>query len=317
MTKLVRPVILGIKGSRISKKEYFLFKKYPPLGYIIFSRNIENFSQLKNLITELRSINDYKNTLIMIDHEGGRVNRFSKFFSQSKYSAKNFGLTYENNKKEFFKNLNKFINFNSNLFNYLGINLVAAPTLDLFYKNKSDVIGDRSYSSKVEVVQAIGKLVIDMYKKKKILTIAKHVPGHGLSTEDSHFYLPVIKNKLSFLKKNDLACFRNVKSNFLMTAHIVYEDIDKNNPATLSKKLINELIRKQLNFKGLLMSDDICMKALKGSAQTLANKCFAAGCDIVLHCNGDYNQMLSLLESVRPASSSLLAKIIKLFNYTR
>ena len=85
MTKLVRPVILGIKGSRISKKEYFLFKKYPPLGYIIFSRNIENFSQLKNLITELRSINDYKNTLIMIDHEGGRVNRFSKFFSQSKY----------------------------------------------------------------------------------------------------------------------------------------------------------------------------------------------------------------------------------------
>ena len=97
----------------------------------------------------------------------------------------------------------------------------------------------------------------------------------------------------------------------------VYERIDKNNPATLSKKLINELIRKQLNFKGLLMSDDICMKALKGSAQTLANKCFAAGCDIVLHCNGDYNQMLSLLESVRPASSSLLAKIIKLFNYTR
>ena len=166
MTKLVRPVILGIKGSRISKKEYFLFKKYPPLGYIIFSRNIENFSQLKNLITELRSINDYKNTLIMIDHEGGRVNRFSKFFSQSKYSAKNFGLTYKNNKKEFFKNLNKFINFNSNLFNYLGINLVAAPTLDLFYKKKSDVIGDRSYSSKVEVVQAIGKLVIDMYKKK-------------------------------------------------------------------------------------------------------------------------------------------------------
>jgi beta-N-acetylhexosaminidase len=102
-----------------------------------------------------------------------------------------------------------------------------------------------------------------------------------------------------------------------MTAHIVYEDIDNNNPATLSKKLINELIRKQLNFKGLLMSDDICMKALKGSAQTLANKCFTAGCDIVLHCNGDYNQMLSLLESVRPASSSLLAKIIKLFNYTR
>ena len=155
MTKLVRPVILGIKGSRISKKEYFLFKKYPPLGYIIFSRNIENFSQLKNLITELRSINHYKNTLIMIDHEGGRVNRFSNFLANLNILQKILVLTYENNKKEFFKNLNKFINFNSNLFNYLGINLVAAPTLDLFYKNKSDVIGDRSYSSKVELFKLL------------------------------------------------------------------------------------------------------------------------------------------------------------------
>lgn len=317
MSQSIKPVILGIKSFRISKKEYFLFKKYSPLGYIIFSRNIENFSQLKTLIAELRSINKNHNTLIMIDHEGGRVNRFFKFFNQSKYSAKNFGQTYETNKKEFFRSMNKFINFNSNIFNYLGINMVAAPTLDLFYENKSNVIGDRSYSRKVRVVQDIGKLVVNMYKKKNILTIGKHVPGHGLSTEDSHFTLPTIKEKLSFLKKNDLACFHKVGSDFLMTAHIIYESIDKNNPATLSKKLINQLIRKYLDFNGLIISDDICMKALRGSIPNLGNKCLEAGCDIVLHCNGDYNQMYSLLENLKPARSSLLIKIIKLFNCDR
>ena len=315
MNSPFKPVILGLSGSKISKKEYFLFKKHLPLGYIIFTRNIENFSQLKNLITQLRSINPNKKTFIMIDHEGGRVNRFLNFFNQFNYSAKIFGDHFRGNKKIFKKQMSKFINFNSNLFNYLGIDLVAAPVLDLFHKNKSDVIGDRAYSSNVREVQSIAKIVISEYKKKGIYTVGKHVPGHGLSDQDSHFVLPIVRESKQFLMNNDFACFKNINPHFFMTAHIVYEKFDKNNPATFSSTIINDLIKKDFKYRGIVMSDDICMKALSGSIEERARKSLEAGCDIVLHCNGNFKEMTKLLNAVKPANDLLLAKMIKIFNY--
>jgi len=316
MIVLQKQVILGVSGSSLTKQEYILFKKHLPIGYIIFSRNIKSFLQLKNLITQLKSINSQRNTLIMIDHEGGRVNRFSKFFNQSKFAAKNFGESYTKNKKVFFKDMENFINFNSNLFHYLGVNLVAAPVLDLFYENKSKVVGDRAYSDNPRDVKAIADIVIKKYRERNIMTIGKHVPGHGLSDKDSHFFLPKIRKDKKFLLKNDFAPFDKVNSDFLMTAHIVYEAYDHLNPATFSEIVINDLIRKKLNYKGLVMSDDICMKALSGSISDLTNKCLSAGCDIILHCNGNLNKMTKLLNLLPLAPNSLLAKIIKLFNYT-
>jgi beta-N-acetylhexosaminidase len=311
-----KQVILGISGNLLTKQEYILFKKNLPLGYIIFSRNIKSLLQLKNLITQLKSINPHRKTLIMIDHEGGRVNRFSKFFNQAKFTAQKFGENYKKNKKVFFKDMENFIHFNSNLFHFLGVNLVAAPVLDLFYKGKSKVIGERAYLDNPKDVKAIADIVIKKYKKKNIMTIGKHVPGHGLSDKDTHFFLPKITKDKKFLLENDFAAFEEVKSDFLMTAHIVYEAYDKLNPATLSKIVINDLIRKDLNYKGLIMSDDICMKALSGSVNNLTKKCLNAGCDIILHCNGNLNEMTRLLKLLPPAPNNLLAKIIKLFNCT-
>lgn len=317
MNIFFKPAIVGVSGVSVSKKEYFLFRKHKPLGYIIFTRNIKNLIQLKNLISELRSINHEQNVLIMIDHEGGRVNRFLNLFDQSNYSAKILGNYYQTNKNLFNKEIKKFINFNSNLFKYLGINLVAAPVLDLFYQGKSNVIGDRAYSNKVEIVKAIGNIIVDLYSKKNIFTIGKHVPGHGLSNQDSHFFLPVIKKSKEYLFKNDFRCFEDIKSHFLMTAHIIYEDLDKNLPATHSSLIIKNVIKSKFKFSGLIMSDDLCMKALSGSIEKKISKSFDAGCDIILHCSGDFHEMNKLLRATKFASNNLLAKMNKMFNYNQ
>ena len=191
MNNFFKPVILGISGFYVSKKEYFLFRKHKPIGYIIFTRNIANLTQLKNLVSELRSINPEQKTLIMIDHEGGRVNRFHNLFDQSHYSAKIFGNYYQTNKKLFNKEIKKFINFNCNLFKYLGINLVAAPVLDLFYERKPDVIGNRAYSNKVEVVKDIANKIINLYSKKKFLLLESTFLGMACLIKILIFFYPL------------------------------------------------------------------------------------------------------------------------------
>ncbi len=317
MKSVYKPLILGLSGPRISKEEYFLFKTHLPLGYIIFSRNIKDFLQLKNLIAELKSLNPDQKTLIMIDHEGGRVNRFSNFFNQNNQSAKIFGNYFKADKNKFDLEINKFINFNSNLFNYFGINLIATPVLDLFYPNKSSVISDRAYSENVKEVISIGKIIIKKYFKRRLLTIGKHAPGHGLSNLDSHFHLPIINETKDFLFNNDFECFKNIESPFLMTAHLLYKNIDSIHPATFSSIIIKQIIKKKLKFKGLIMSDDICMKALNGSIESRAARSFEAGCDIVLHCSGNLAEMRRLLTTTKMANKKLLAKMIKIFNYSQ
>ena len=309
-----KPLIVGIEKFFLSKKEINLFKKNSPIGFILFSRNYKDLSQFKSLILQLKLINPFSTPIIMIDHEGGRVNRLNKLINQKKLTAKYFGKLYQNNKKQFNKELKKFINFNSNLFNYLGINLVAAPVLDLFYENKSNVIGDRSFSRNPKLVHLIGSLIINKYKKNKIKTISKHAPGHGLAQVDSHFSLPVVNESFSYLNKNDFRCFNKNKSDFLMTAHILYKNLDPINLATFSKIIIDKVIKKKLKYQGLIMTDDICMNALTGSIMHRAKKSLEAGCDLVLHCNGNYDEMNTLLVRLPTISPKLLKKINKIFN---
>ena len=309
-----KPLIVGIESFFLSKKENNLFKKNLPIGFILFSRNYKNLNQFKSLILQLKLINPFSTSIIMIDHEGGRVNRLNKLINQNKLTAKYFGELYQNNKELFNKELKKFINFNSNLFNYLGINLIAAPVLDLFYENKSKVIGDRSFSSNPKLVRLIGSLIINKYKKNKIKTISKHAPGHGLAKVDSHLSLPIVNKSFSYLIKNDFKCFDKNKSDFLMTAHILYKKLDPMNLATFSKIIIDEIIKKKLRYEGLIMTDDICMKALTGSIMHRAQRSLEAGCDIVLHCNGNYDEMNNLLHGLPTISPKLIKKINKIFN---
>ena len=286
--KQVKPVIFGLSGTSLTKSEISLIKNYTPYGFIIFKRNINSLIQLKKLILSIKNYHK-QSPIIMIDHEGGRINRFSEIFSQKRFSGQYFGELYKNNLKKFFKEANYFINFNTRLFKFLGINTVAYPVMDLIYKETNNVIGDRSFGNEVKTVKKIASYFISEFEKFGIFTVAKHAPGHGLALKDSHYFLPEVSKKKDYLIKNDFNCFKEAKSKFLMTAHIKYKSFD-DLTATYSKKIIS-IIRNDLNYKGIIMTDDICMKALKGSLKYRVKQPLIAGCNIILHCNGNNSEM--------------------------
>ncbi len=286
------PVIFGISGYNLSRDEIKIISENKIFGFIFFKRNILNLDQLRNLINHIKILSLNK-PIFMIDHEGGRVNRFNHIFCQKKYTSLYFGNLYKLNKKKFFIEAKSFINFNVNIFKYLGINTVAYPVADLKYSKTHYVIGDRSFSNQVDIVNKLSKFFIHEYQYHGINCVSKHVPGHGLATKDSHASLPVVKESYRYLIKNDLKCFENLNSKFMMTAHIKYKSLD-NKLATYSKKIIS-IIRKKIKFKGTIMTDDICMGALKESLSYKIVQPLLAGCNVILHCSGNNNEMKKII----------------------
>lgn len=286
-------IIFGINGLKLNLKEIVFFKSYKPWGIILFSRNIDNLEQVKNLTCSIRELFKDKNYPILIDQEGGKVNRFRKIINLDKYNAKYFGDIYKND-KIFYLKFNKFLKINISILKYCGININTVPVLDLFNGNKKSVIGNRAFSKNNKIVIKLSKYLINFYKKYGLGTVTKHIPGHGCTDTDSHFSLPKVAYSFDYLKKNDFKTFKEVNSYLSMTAHILYEKIDINNCATQSKKIIHDIIRKYLNFKGILMSDDICMKALSGGIIKNARLSLEAGCNLLLHCSGKIDEMRKL-----------------------
>jgi beta-N-acetylhexosaminidase len=299
-----RSFIVGIKSTILSTREKTFLLKYKPWGVILFSRNIKSLKQAKNLTGQIKKIFKDSNYPILIDEEGGRVNRLKKIFDTKKFTGEFFGKLYEKDKKSFIHHYKTFIKLTSLLLKSIGVNINTMPILDIRTKSASSIIGDRSFSTKPKVVSAIGDICITEFHSNKIGTVIKHIPGHGLAKVDSHKLTPHIKKSLRYLKKNDFSTFKNKSSLFAMTAHIIYSNIDKINTATHSKKII-QLIRNNIKFKNLIMSDDISMKGLKGSIQENTIKAFDAGCDLVLHCNGNYKEMMEVA-----IQSPLISKFI-------
>jgi len=275
-------IIFGINGFKLNLEEINFFKDYKPWGIILFSRNINNLDQVRNLTSSIRELFKDKNFPILIDQEGGKVNRFRKIINLDKYNAKYFGDIYKNN-KEFYSKFSKFLKINISILKYCGININTVPVLDLFNEDKKSVIGNRAFSKKFNIVIKLSKYLINSYKNSGLGTVIKHIPGHGCTNIDSHFYLPKVSFSLDYLKKNDFRTFKKVNSYLAMTAHIVYEKLDSDKCATQSKKIIKDIIRKYINFRGILMSDDICMKALSGGIVKNAKLSLDAGCNLLLH----------------------------------
>ena len=286
-------IIFGISGYKLNLQEINFFKKYKPWGIILFSRNIDNLEQVRNLTSSIRNIFKDNNFPILIDQEGGKVNRFRKIINLDRYSAKYFGDIY-NNKKIFYSKFNKFLKINSSILKYCGININTVPVLDLFNKNKKSVIGNRAFSQKYNVVIKLSKHLINFYKNSGIEIVTKHIPGHGCTNIDSHYHLPKVQFSFEYLKKNHFKTFKEVNSYLAMTAHILYEKLDPDKCATQSKKIINEIIRNYIKFRGILMSDDICMKALSGGIVKNAKLSLKAGCNLLLHCSGKIDEMKKL-----------------------
>ena len=285
-----RSFITGIKGVKLNKKEINFLKNYKPWGIILFSRNLKDIKQIKSLTKHIRKIFNDRNYPIIIDQEGGRVNRLNKFILLDQLTSEYFGKLFIKNKKEFNLIYKLFIDKTSYFLSSLGININTIPVLDLIHKGSSKIIGDRSYSKDPEIVSKIGDICIKNLKKNSIGSVIKHIPGHGLAKVDSHMFTPIVNKNEKYLIKNDFLSFKNKKTFFAMTTHIIFNQIDNKNTATHSKKLI-KLIRSKIGFKNILISDDLSMKSLKGSLKENTINTFNAGCNLALHCNPNIKEM--------------------------
>ena len=299
--------ITGIKGTKLNKKEIFFLRKYKPWGIILFSRNLNNIKQIKKLTSNIRKIFKDKNYPIMIDQEGGRINRLDKIISLDTFTAEYFGKIYAKDRKKFNILYKLFVDKISYLLKYLGININTVPVLDLRYKGGSNIIGNRSFSKNTKIVSEIGNLCIKYFQNNSIGTVIKHIPGHGLAKVDSHYFTPTVNKKLNYLLDNDFKVFKSKKSSFAMTAHVIFKNIDPINTVTHSKKLI-KIIRNKIKFKNLIISDDLSMKSLKFSLAENTKRAFNAGCDLVLHCNGNFEEMCLVADNSPKLNSFVYKK---------
>jgi beta-N-acetylhexosaminidase len=286
--------IIGLKGLKLTNNEILFLRKNKPWGVILFSRNIKNLHQLKKLIKSIKNIINDNKYPILIDQEGGRVSRLNSIIDLSVFSQNYFGNLFVKNKKLFFYTYKIYVDTVTDIMNEVGININTVPVLDVFRKKSHKIVGDRSFSSNPKIVSEVGNICINLYKKKSIATVLKHIPGHGLSKFDSHYKLDKITEKKKDLIKRDFKPFKNCKSFFAMTAHLIYKEYDEVLTATHSNIIIKEIIRKKIGFNGILISDDISMKSLKYGLENNATMALKAGCNLILHCNGNINEMCKL-----------------------
>ena len=311
-----KAIIISIKGAKLLKKEQILITNEKPWGIILFKRNISSFSQLKKLISNLRKITKDQNFPIMIDEEGETVTRLSKILKHN-FSQQLFGDIYKYNPKLSETLYKDYIDKLSNILKKIGININTVPVLDVLRKKTNKIIGKRSFSKNPFIVKKLGDICVKQYKKNKLGTVIKHIPGHGCSYGDSHLIMPRVNLNLKDLAKIDFFPFKSNKSLFGMTAHILYSKIDKKNVATFSKKIILKIIRKKIGFKGILISDDISMKALKYDLVTNAKKSLSAGCNIVLYCAGKFEETSKLIKEIPYIDKFTSKKTSEFYNFLR
>lgn len=282
--------IFGCAGTALTADEEAFFREVRPWGFILFKRNVETPDQVRRLADALRATVDRPDAPILIDQEGGRVQRLApphwpKYPTGRAYAeiAANDPLTGRAvarlGARLIAEDLRK-----------LGITVDCAPVLDVPAPGGHDIIGDRAYGASVESIASLGRAFAEGLIAGGVLPVIKHIPGHGRATADSHLSLPVVDSPTAALE-SDFAPFRMMSDMpMAMTAHVVYSAIDARQPATTSPAAI-KLIREDLGFGGLIMSDDLSMKALKGDFASRARRSLKAGCDMILHCNGDMTEM--------------------------
>lgn len=309
----IKNVVFGISGLSLTKEEKSFFTEVNPLGFILFSRNCKSPIQIKKLITSLKECVNREEVLILIDQEGGRVSRLKPPYFKCTPPAAHFT---EIAKKDMEAGYNStFDNYLSigNELKSLGINVNCAPVADLYFPDSNIVIGDRSFGQDIEIVTNLCIAVDEALKTANIQSIIKHIPGHGRAMKDSHLDLPTIDTNLDILASTDFLVFKNLRHiKIAMTAHIIYTALDSKLPITLSKAAIS-YIREIIGFNGVIISDDLSMKALHGNLSYLTKTAIDAGCNIILHCNGKMDEMQQINASLSPISD-YLATLIQEFN---
>jgi beta-N-acetylhexosaminidase len=311
-----KAIIISVKGFSLTEKEKLLFLKEKPWGLILFKRNIKSLVQIKFLIKKIRKLTKDKNFPILIDEEGATVSRLRNIINHN-ISASNFGKLYKINDKSCIKIYKNYLNSLCKILKNIGININTIPVLDILRKNTTKVIGERSFSNKKEIVKKLGNVTVTQCRANKILSVIKHLPGHGCSTSDSHLKMPKVNLSKNELNRIDFYPFKSNPAKLAMTAHILYKKIDPKNVATFSKKIIKKVIRDKIGFKGILMSDDISMKSLNYDLITNAKKSLEAGCNLVLYCSGNTNDNFKLIKSVPYIDKFTSKKTSEIYKFLR
>jgi beta-N-acetylhexosaminidase len=284
--------IYGCGGLTLSADERAFFRDVRPWGFILFGRNIQTPDQVRSLVRALRETVGAASAPVLIDQEGGRVARLKPPIWHARLPAARFGELHVDNPEA----AREATYLNARLIAHdlagLGINVDCLPVLDVPVVGSHDIIGDRAFAHDPATVIDLGRAQIEGLVEGGVLPVMKHIPGHGRAGADSHLALPRVDARAEELSASDFVTFRSLDlCPMAMTAHVVYDSIDPQRPATTSPKVIRDVIRGEIGFAGLLLSDDLSMQALDGPLDVRARAALFAGCDVVLHCNGKMDEM--------------------------
>jgi beta-N-acetylhexosaminidase len=287
--------VLGCAGPELSATERAFFRAVRPWGFILFKRNLENPDQVRALVEALRATVGREDAPVLIDQEGGRVQRLGPPHWPKYPSGRAYGDACAGDPQLRREMTRLGARLMAHDLKQLGVNVDCVPVLDTPQKGMTEAIGDRAYADDPDTIAVLGRAACEGMLAGGVLPVIKHMPGHGRATSDSHLSLPVVKTPLKTLEAVDFKPFRVCSDMPMgMTAHVVYTAVDPKRAATISGKVIR-LIRDDIGFDGLLMSDDISMKALGGTFEERAKAALRAGCDVVLHCNGDMDEMKGIV----------------------
>ena len=305
-----RAFICGLEGLSLTEAEREFIARYQPWGAILFARNISSPPQIFDLCNTFRECLDDAEAPILIDQEGGRVQRIKPPNVRDYPPAAVYGRIYRQDAVagvEAARLGAKLIGLD--LMN-LGISGNCLPVLDMPHEDSDPVVGDRAFGPDADTITTLGTAVISGLASSGVLPVIKHLPGHGRALVDSHEQLPVVDCDLDELDATDLVPFRlnAERARLAMSAHIVFSAVDDAKPATLSKRVIDRIIRGRIGYSGALMTDDISMGALTGSLAERTSEALAAGCDLVLHCNGVMGEMVEVAENSPVLSGDALAR---------
>lgn len=287
-----KAMILGVAGTELSAEETAFLRGERPWGFIVFARNIAGGEQLRELSASMRDCVGRPDAPVFVDQEGGRVQRLKPPLAPSYPSAAALGALYRQDRKtgsRAARLMSRLIAFD--LARH-GISSDCMPVLDVPAPGSHDVIGDRAYGNGPQIVAELGRAAAEGLLQGGVLPVVKHIPGHGRAMADSHKEPPKVDVPLEELRRHDFGPFKALRDMpMAMTAHVVYTAIDPDRPATVSRKVIDEIVRGEIGFEGLLLSDDLSMEALSGDFGKRAALVLEGGCDVVLHCNGAMDEM--------------------------
>jgi beta-N-acetylhexosaminidase len=304
-----RAVVLGCSGESLNAFERDFFPAADPVGFILFRRNCNSPEQVRELVVSLRQCLGREDAPVLIDQEGGRVARLRPPHWRLYPSAACLASLPDPQAERAACLAARLI---ADDLGRLGITVDCLPVLDVFIEGADLVIGDRSYGCDPERVTRLARAACEGLLEGGVLPVIKHIPGHGRARVDSHYACPLVDAGYDELSRTDFAPFRALaETPWAMTAHIVYGAVDAQAPATLSRRVIAEVIRGEIGFDGVLVSDDLSMGALGGKLGERARQALAAGCDLALHCSGDPTEMEEIAAAARPISDTTTKRLAR------